>query len=181
MLLSFFSSCTGKRTDIGDAITERDSMPFMRSLDVTTFISDSGWTRYKVVTDQWDIYDRKRPPYWAFEKGVYLEKFDTLFNIEASIKADTAYYYNEAGLWKLIGNVHIQNLKGETFDTELMYWNQKKETVYSDAFIKINQIDRLTYGYGFESDQQMVKYKIFNIQGQYYFNDVNAADSTNQP
>ena len=38
---------------------------------------------------------KKNPPYWAFEKGVYLEKFDSLFHIDASIKADTAYYYEK--------------------------------------------------------------------------------------
>lgn len=38
------------------------------------------------------MYDRKRPSYWAFEKGVYLEQFDSLFNVDASIKADTLIF-----------------------------------------------------------------------------------------
>lgn len=80
---------------MGAAITERDSLPVMDTKGVTTLISDSGITRYRVNTAEWLIYDRKKPPYWAFEKGIYLEKFDSLFHTEASIKADTAYYYNK--------------------------------------------------------------------------------------
>ena len=106
MLLSF-SSCGGKKKTVGDAITERDSLPMMKTLGVTTLISDSGVTRYRVKTEEWLMFDRKKPSYWAFEKGVYLEQFDSIFNIEASIKADTAYFYDKQQLWKLIGNVDI--------------------------------------------------------------------------
>ena len=72
MLLSF-SSCGGKKNTLGDAITERDSLPVMNTLGVTTLISDSGVTRYRVNTEEWTVYDRKKPSYWAFEKGVYLD------------------------------------------------------------------------------------------------------------
>ena len=72
MLLSF-SSCGGKKNTLGDAITERDSLPVMNTLGVTTLISDSGVTRYRVNTEEWTVYDRKKPSSWAFEKGVYLE------------------------------------------------------------------------------------------------------------
>ena len=131
MLLSF-SSCGGKKNTLGDAITERDSLPVMNTL------------------------------------GVYLEQFDSIFNIEASIKADTAYYYDKQKLWKLIGNVDIQNRKGERFNTELLYWNEATQKVYSDKFIRIQQPDRVITGHGFDSNQQMTVYVIQNIEGIFY-------------
>ena len=106
--------------------------------------------------------------YWAFEKGVYLEQFDSIFNIEASIKADTAYFYDKQQLWKLIGNVDIQNRKGERFNTELLFWNQATKKVYSDKFIRIQQPDRVITGHGFESNQDMTVYVIQNIEGIFY-------------
>ena len=167
MLLSF-SSCGGKKNTLGDAITERDSLPVMNTLGVTTLISDSGVTRYRVKTEEWLMFDRKKPSYWAFEKGVYLEQFDSIFNIEASIKADTAYFYDKQQLWKLIGNVDIQNRKGERFNTELLFWNQATKKVYSDKFIRIQQPDRVITGHGFESNQDMTVYVIQNIEGIFY-------------
>ena len=102
VMLLLFPSCGGKEKKLGEAITERDSLPSMATMDVVTYISDSGVTRYRMDADEWLVYDRKKPSYWAFEKGVYLEQFDSVFNVDASIKADTAYYYDKQKLWKLM-------------------------------------------------------------------------------
>ena len=168
VMLLLFSSCGGKKKELGEAITERDSLPSMATLGVVTYISDSGVTRYRMEAEEWLMYDRKRPSYWAFEKGVYLEQFDSLFNVDASIKADTAYFYDKQKLWKLMGNVDIKNRKGERFNTELLYWNQATEKVYSDRFIRIEQPERIITGYGFDSNQQMTIYQIRNMGGIFY-------------
>ena len=168
VMLLLFSACSGKKKELGAAITERDSMPVLDTRGVTTLISDSGVTRYRILTEEWKVFDRKSPSYWSFEKGVYLEKFDTLFKVEASIKADTAYFYDKQKLWKLIGHVHIQNLKGEKFDTELLYWDQTKKTVYSDKRVRIEQPDQIIYAWGFESNEQMTKYRFFKTEGIFY-------------
>ena len=93
------------------------------------------------------------------------EKFDTLFHTEASIKADTAYYYTKRELWELIGHVEVESLQGEHFETSRLFWNQKEEKVYSDEYIRIEQEDKIVTGIGFESNQNMTQYKIFNSQG----------------
>ena len=100
---------------MGAAITERDSLPVMDTRGVTTLVSDSGVIRYRINAEEWKVYDRKSPSYWSFEKGVYVEKFDSLFQVEASIEADTAYYYDKQRLWKLMSNVHIQNSPTKLF------------------------------------------------------------------
>ena len=147
VMLLLFSACSGRHKDMGAAITERDSLPVMDTKGVMTLISDSGVTRYRINTEEWLVFDRKNPPYWAFEKGVYLEKFDSVFNVDASIKSDTAYYYEKQKLWKLMSNVHIQNLKGEKFDTDLLYCR------------------------GFDSNEQMTVYTIRKPEGIFYVDD----------
>ena len=178
VMLLLFSSCGGKKKELGEAITERDSLPSMATLGVVTYISDSGVTRYRMEAEEWLMYDRKRPSYWAFEKGVYLEQFDSLFNVDASIKADTAYFYDKPNLWKLMANVDIKNRKGERFNTELLYWNQATEKVYSDRFIRIEQPDRIITGYGFDSNQQMTIYQIRNMGGIFYVDEEEQKAST---
>lgn len=165
VMFVLFPACSGKDKNLAEAITERDSLPSMKSLGVTTLISDSGITRYKIITEEWTIFDKKDPPYWAFEKGVYLEKFDSLFRIDANIKADTAYYYEKKKLWELRSNVSIRNLKGDKFDTDLLFWDEKKEEIYSDKYIRIEQEDKTITGYGFESNQELTEYQIRNTTG----------------
>ena len=171
VMFLLFSGCSGNGKKMADAVENRDSLPSMTSLGVTTLISDSGITRYKIVTEEWMIFDKKNPPYWAFEKGVYLEKFDTLLHIDASIKADTAYYFEKKKLWELKGNVQILSQKGDKFETEQLYWDEKKKTVYSDKFIKIEQEDKTITGYGFESNQELTDYVIKNTTGSFIIED----------
>jgi len=178
VMFLLFSACSGNHKKLGAAITERDSLPIMDTRGVTTLISDSGITRYRINTEEWQIYDRKSPSYWSFQKGIYLEKFDSVFNVEASIKADTAYYYDKKRLWELLGHVVIKNLKGETFNTEQLYWDQNQQKVYSDRFIRIEQPDKIITGRGFESNQQMTIYTIRKPEGIFYVNDESlSADS----
>lgn len=171
VMFVLFPGCSGKDKNLADAISERDSLPSMLSLGVTTLISDSGITRYKIIAEEWSIFDKKDPPYWAFEKGVYLEKFDTLFQIDASIQSDTAYYYERKKLWELKGNVQIRSQKGDKFETPLLYWDEKKGMVYSDQFIKIEQEDKTITGYGFESNQELTEYEIKNTTGIFTIED----------
>ena len=180
VMFVLFPACSGDNKNLAEAITERDSLPTMRTLGVTTLISDSGITRYKIITEEWEIYDKKNPPYWAFEKGVYLEKFDSLFHIDASIKADTAYYYEKKKLWELRSNVHISNLQGDKFDTQLLFWDEAKEQIYSDKPIHIEQADKsiINGQYGFKSNQQLTEYEIYNSGGEFVVEDTAPADST---
>ena len=130
----------------------------------------------KMYSIFWKMHARAY--YWAFEKGVYLEKFDTLFHIDASIKADTAYYYEKKKLWELKGNVQILSQRGDKFQTELLFWDEKKEKVYSDKYIQIEQEDKIIRGYGFESNQDLTEYEIKNSTGIFTVEDTQPAPTT---
>lgn len=161
-----FSCQGGKKSSIA-SFEEPDSVASMSTYGVSTLISDSGRISYKIDAEEWIVYDKRNPPYWSFEQGAYLEKYDRDMNIEATIKCDTAYFYTEAKLWKLTGNVDIKNAKNEKFYTHLLYWSQEKQLIYSDAYIKIEQDGQITEGYGFEADQNLSTWLIKNTKGIY--------------
>lgn len=164
-MLFLLPSCSHKKQLTTDAITNRDSVAVMVTHDVSTYISDSGVVRYKIITDEWKVFDRLNPSMWSFEEGIYLEKFNNDLNIEATILADTAYYYDKLELWELRGNVHIENEQDEQFDTQLLFWNQKTKKVYSDLYIRIRQQKRIITGIGFTSNQDFTNYTIKQTQG----------------
>ena len=144
---------------------ERKEMPALLANDVNTLISDSGVVRYKIIADEWKVFDRLDPSRWTFEKGVYLEKYKNDLSIEATVVADTAYYFDKEELWELRGNVHIENELDEQFDTQLLFWNQKTRKVYSDQYIRIRQQKRIITGIGFVSNQEFTNYTIKQTQG----------------
>lgn len=167
VVLIFLFSCSGGTDRAESDIVASDSTAVMSTYGVTTLISDSGRISYKIEAEEWSIYNKRRPPYWSFEKGLYLEKYDRNMNIEATVKCDTAYYFNEDKLWKLLGNIDIKNSKNEKFLTDTLYWDQGKEMIYSDAYIRIEQGDQITEGYGFSSNQNLSVWQIKNTKGIY--------------
>ena len=148
-----------------EAIANRDSVPVMVTRGVSSYVSDSGVVRYKIITEEWQVFDRLVPSRWTFEKGIYLEKFNNDLIVDATIVADTAYYYDKEELWELRGNVHIENEQDEQFDTQLLFWNQKTKQVYSDLYIHIRQQKRVITGIGFTSNQDFTNYTIKQTQG----------------
>ena len=147
------------------AVTDRAAMAVIEAEDVMTTISDSGITRYRIKAPKWLVYDRADTPYWEFPAGIYLEKFNMQLEADASVEADYAFYNETAQRWMLRGNVKAVNLEGEQFETPLMYWDQKAESVYSDSSIVITRETSVIKGVGFRSNQQMTEYTIMNPTG----------------
>ena len=168
LLPSLMTSCRKEAKEFLPAFGPRDTVPAMTTDSVTTLISDSGRIRYRVLTPLWKIYDKAYEPYWLFPKRLHLERFDDSLRVESVIECDTAKYYTRRRLWELKGNVLIVNLQGETFETSLLYWDQRIAKVYSDSFIRIEQRDVILSGIGFESNQTMTKYTIFKPNGPIY-------------
>ncbi len=157
--------CRHKKQFHTDAISDRAAMPVLDVDTVSTLISDSGITRYRISADKWQIYDKAEPSYWLFPAGIYLEEFDEELNVEASLKANYAKYLDQEEVWELKGAVHALNEEGEQFETEQLFWNQKTERVWSDSAITITRDKSVIMGIGFESNQTMTQYTILYPTG----------------
>ncbi len=177
MLLSFITSCSGE----GEVVAvefDPETTYTMKTTDVHTLISDSGITRYRLIAKEWYVYDKAEEPFWYFPEGAYVEQFDSLYHVEGHARADTVYYWQKKSLWKMINNVQIENLKGEYFETSELYWDQKEEKMYSDKFIRIiREDDTVITGIGFESNQDMSKYRIFQSAGEFPMNESSPSDT----
>lgn len=131
---------------------------------MNTVISDSGITRYRIITPQWDVFDRATQPFWEFPAGVHFERFDEQLKIVANIHSDYARFLEHEQIWHLRGKVRATNIQGELFETEELFWDQRSERIYSDSLIKITQANYIIIGIGFESNQVMTQYEVRNTQ-----------------
>ena len=166
-----FSGCDDSDKKVGPDIGLRDSLPALRSYGVSTLISDSGIIRYKIIAEEWFIYDKTIPPHWSFEKGLFIERFDQSYKVDAFISCDTAYFYNQQELWELRGRVLVKNLKNETFKTTLLFWDQRAHRIYSSAYMEIEGETRELSGYNFSSNEQMTDYIIHSSKGLFPLED----------
>ncbi|MGL4993177.1 MAG: LPS export ABC transporter periplasmic protein LptC [Bacteroidales bacterium] len=164
VMLVFISGCRKSEPERISSVDSRVT-PTIKTIDASSLISDSGVTRYRFEAKEWLMYTKADNPYWYFPKGVYVEKFDSSFKAESTVEADTAYFFEREKLWKLIGNVKMLSQQNERFETQLLFWDQTKQRIYSDSTIRIEQPERVIVGRGFESNESMTKYTLRDTEG----------------
>ncbi len=164
VLVTAATSCKDDSTSVVSHPTNPEKVPTMTSRDVETVISDSGHTRYRIVTKLWNMYEEAALPHWTFPKGVTCEELDNRFNMVSSIKCDSAYFDKNKALWTLTGNVRITNVTGDIVLTDQLMWDQQAHKLFSDAFIHIEKQGRIIEGYGYESNERLTTYQLRQVE-----------------
>ncbi len=148
-----------KKIDVASKLRP-DSMPTMSTVNVSTLISDSGVIQYKIVSPLWLVYDNVDTPYWNFPKGLYLRKYDPLFREIASVAADSAHYLKNQRLWRLDGHVELKKMPKDLFMTQQLFWDERKQEIFTDSFIHIETATHVLEGYGLISNDNLTAYRI---------------------
>ena len=114
LIVAAISGCGHNETPMAPAVRQRDSLPVMTTYGVSKLISDSGIIKYKLVAEQWSVYDRTKPSKQTFMSGIFMQKYDPTFHVEMYLTADTAYWYDQ-NLWELRGRVEIRKKNGTKY------------------------------------------------------------------
>ena len=161
----FLNSCGNDDSQFSEAQGKRASQPMLNADSVTTLISDSGITRFRITTKKWLVFDKAKEPYWFFPQGIRFEKFDSTYHVDANMWADTAIYYTPRELWEFKGHVTATNLDGDKFKTQQLFWDNPGQKFYSNKHIRIEQKDKILEGIGFVSNNRMTQYEISKPTG----------------
>jgi LPS export ABC transporter protein LptC len=139
--------------------------------------SDSARLQVEITAPVLNRYETDNP-YIEMPKGVHALFFDESLQVRSKLDADYGIRYEREQRMEARKNVIVVNEKGEKLNTEHLIWDEKKEKLYSDDFVKITTKDEIIFGNGFEANQDFTKYKIFNIKGTISLNnETHAKDS----
>jgi LPS export ABC transporter protein LptC len=86
--------------------------------------------------------------------------FNELGEQNSSLVAEYALQMVAKNLWEARGDVVVINSKGEQLNTEKLFWDSRKEIIYSDEFVKITTPEQVIMGEGFTADQNFEEYEI---------------------
>lgn len=171
-------ACTSEAPPMGEVIASRDSLPVMTTYGVSKLISDSGVVRYKIITEEWCVYDKTSPQRQEFPKGIYMERYDDHQNVNLHITADTAYCFDQ-NLWELRGRVLVNDKERQMiYDSEILFWDMRKHIFYADRPFIIDEPTRHVEGTWFQSDEQMKTLEVKNSSGSMPFKDKDPNDTS---
>lgn len=164
-VLFFHTGCTSNKPEEIKAIEENQAIPSLEIEDFETFISDSGRVKYHIITPLLLDFANKEEPTTEYPKGGQIMTYDTTNVIQSQIKCKYAIFYKDDNLWDLRNDVEVINEDGTVFNTEQLFWDQRKEIIYTEKFVKITTKKDINTGYGLTANQNMRKYQLKNYSG----------------
>ena len=149
-----------------NALAEREKRPDMTGENLELIYSDSARIKYRVLAPEYIKVNREKEKYEEFPKGIHVLSYDPAGKMIGSIKAKYAKKLEDEMLWEARNEVVIINAEGKKLETELLYWDMKKELIYSDRYVKLSADGQIIEGNnGFHSDQNLNHPGFENISG----------------
>lgn len=144
--------------------------------DVTINYSDSGLLKARITAKKLLGYKKDGNEIIKMPKGVIANFYNDEGEIESYLTAENGTSYQTQKLTEVNRNVVVQNIKGERLNTEKLIWDQRKQLIYTDKFVRITTKDEVLTGDGMEAKQDFSNWKILKPRGNIKIQ----KDSTNQ-
>ncbi len=165
ILVFIIFSCENKIEEINN-LTHEENFPDISAKNIEIIYTDNGKVKVILFAKKLEKYIQEKKTYTEFEKGINVKFFDENGILESSMVSDYARYYDKKHIFVAESNVIAKNhLKNEQLNTEYLVWEQEKELIYSDKFVKITRKDNIIYGNGFQADQNFTNLKIREVKG----------------
>lgn len=155
---AFFLSCENN-IEIAKNV-EVLKLPSLSIKDFRSEHTDSGRLQVVIKASLVERYTRDVDPYSEFPKGIEVTFYNRMNEASAYLSSDYAKYYEGKKMWELRYNVKVRNEKNELLETELLFWEEEKDRVFTDRYVRITREDMIANGIGFESDSRLTKTRI---------------------
>jgi LPS export ABC transporter protein LptC len=146
------------------------TLPSLTARDFRTVLTDSGRIQLIMSSPLMEKYDKADPPISEFRNGIKVVVYNGHDKPVATVTARYAKCTSN-NLWELRDSVVVVNENNEKLETELLFWNQEKDRIYTDRFVKITNEDVISQGIGFESDSHLTRRKILKVTADIYLKD----------
>jgi LPS export ABC transporter protein LptC len=162
LLLLSLISCTGKdvkpKVDSSFVVEE---LPAQESWNSTVFFTDSGKTVAILYTGHLQLFNTRKET--MLDDGVKVEFFNSLKVKTTTLTSKRGRVDESTNDLYAIDSVVAVNDSGIVVKTDELKWRNKDKKITSDKFVTIDSPDEHIEGYGFESDQHLRNYVIYNI------------------
>ena len=159
--LSLFTFCSSKRVKpLVDTNIDVEELPSQESWNSTITFSDSGKIKAILWTGHLKKFEDKREVF--MDQDVKVDFYDLNQQKTTTLTSKRAKVDEATNNLFAIDSVVAYN-DSVTIKTEEMMWRNKDRKIVSDKFVTVISPKEKIQGYGFESDQNLRNYVIYNI------------------
>lgn len=169
--IGLITGCENDLKDIQKISASEVNKPVERYTDVDVIYSDSAKVKAHMTSPLMLDYDKVAQPYTEMPKGVKVIFYDANLQPNCTITADYAIRRIQQKTIELKKNVVGTNVKGETFTSDELIWNETTRQVSSDKLVHVRLADgSIIDGTGFTSDENLNHWKLPNGTGTIHVN-----------
>ena len=167
--VTMFFSCKNNLKEVQKiGISENEPIGIAENINLK--YTDSGKINAILLSPKMLDFSNRTFKYSEFPDGINLTLFDEE-NQKSTVVADYAIVYNETDLMDLQGNVIIATKDNDTLFAEQLYYDQKKEWLFTNKPVTFRTGLDLIHGNGFDSDSKFTNAEVLEISGIITVND----------
>ncbi len=160
-LIFIAAGCGGQKVQPSiNTSFQASKLPAQESWDDTVFFSDSGKTKAVLYSKQLKMYDS---PSETLLDTITVKFFDQSGQVTTTLTANKGKVNDQTKDLYAIDSVVAVNDSGVTLRTQELMWRNKDRKIVSDKFVTITSPKERVQGIGFESDENLKNYTIYNI------------------
>ena len=159
-----FVSCTNDMQVI-EKFIDTEAEPDFISKNVVVLYTDSARLQMKMSAPLFKQYTSATEQRDECPEGLHVWFYEKTGELKAELTANWAKKDVATNLWEARGNVVVINNEGKKLETEQLFWDPKKEIVYSEKYTKITSPDgTVATGNTFTTKQDFLDYKLSNAK-----------------
>ncbi len=162
MLTVIINACSEEKVKPSiDASIKGAELPSQESWDATVFFTDSGKTKAVLKAGHLRVYENSKET--LLDSNITVDFYNAEEQVSTVLTAKRGRVNDETNDLYAFDSVVVVSDSGTTLKTEELMWRNKDKKIVSDKFVTILSPKEKIQGFGFESDQSLKNYIIYNI------------------
>jgi len=169
IIVTLFFSCKNNFKEVQN-LGALDSGPLTIAENINTKYTDSGKVKSNLISRKMLNYSNREFAFYEFPEGVDLTLYDD-DNNRSNIIADYAILYDETDLIDLQGNVVLNTHNKDTLFAEQLYYDQKRQWLFTNHPVRFRTKDQIINGNGFDSDRNFSQARVLEVTGRIFIDE----------
>ncbi|OEK08964.1 LPS export ABC transporter periplasmic protein LptC [Flavivirga aquatica] len=161
--VTMFFSCNDSFKQV-QKIGISENEPIGVDYNINLKYTDSGRVKANLLSAKRLDYSNRDFPFMEFVDGVTLYVFDDE-NKKSTVVADYGIVYSNTDLIDLQDNVVITTHDGRVLKTDQLFYDQKKEWLYTNKPVEFKTEQDLIKGNGFDSNSKFTNAEVLEVTG----------------
>ena len=169
LTVTMFFSCKDNFKEV-QKIGLLSDKPITEAENINTKYTDSGRLKSHLISPKMLDFSNREFSFVEFPEGINFTIYDEKGN-KNNVIADFAMIYNDTDLIDLQGNVVVATQSNDTLFTEQLFYDQKREWMFTNKPVRFRRKDAIDLGTGFDANKDFTIANVLEYSGTIYLDE----------